>query len=360
MKSLLIISRPQFGYYIDIFKWCQYLRDEYDVRVLTFDDGKEKIAIEGVKNIYVPNAGSRILRGLLFMAISIFQILLFKGIIIACFFEECMIYKQLFPRKRMILDIRTLAVSADEKIRMHKDEKLKKCIQLYDFVTCISEGVRNKIGVPCEKSALLPLGAERFLCPEKCFDTLKLLYVGTLENRNIEKTVQGFALARKLTGMDMEYDIIGDGPGNELANLNSCVRELGLENQIHIHGYVRHDRLSRFYEKCNIGISFVPLTDYYEYQPPTKTFEYALAGLYVVATDTAANREIITHDNGCLIKDTEDSFAAAITDIINGNIQIDASKIRSSTQDYEWRSIVNDLMKPILEQFDSYENTFDK
>jgi len=351
MKDILIISRPQFGYHIDIYKWCQYLKDEYDVKVLTFNDGKEKISIAGVKNIYVPNARFRILRGVLFMAISILKIFFFKGIIIACFFDQCTVYKKLFPKKRMILDIRTLAVSADETIRKNKDEKLRKCIQLYDFVTYISEGVRKKIGVPYEKSALLPLGAERFPCPEKSFYTLKLLYVGTLENRNIDKTVKGFAMAMQSTGRAMEYEIVGDGPGNELEELKSCVRELGLENNIHIHGYIRHDRLSTLLEKCNVGISFVPITDYYDYQPPTKTFEYALSGLYVIATDTAANREIITRDNGCLIKDTVESFAAAIIDIIDGKIQIDSSKISTSMKNYEWRNIVNNCLKPVLEEF---------
>lgn len=40
------------------------------------------------------------------------------------------------------------------------------------------------------------------------------------------------------------------------------------------------------------------MTEYYDSQPPTKTFEYALSGLYVLATKTRENEKVITNDNG--------------------------------------------------------------
>lgn len=41
---------------------------------------------------------------------------------------------------------------------------------------------------------------------------------------------------------------------------------------------------------------YVPITDYYEYQPPTKTFEYVLSGLLCLATATSSNKEVITEE----------------------------------------------------------------
>lgn len=351
MKKILIISKDQFGYHTDINKWCQYLRDSYDVSVLTFNDGKEKMDMDGVKNIYVPNARYRLLRGILFLVISTLCIIFSNGIIIVCYFKQCTLYKRLCPRKRMILDIRTLDVSGNEIERKNNDNDLRKCVRLYDFVTCISEGVRQKACVPVEKSTLLPLGAEMFPFPSKKFDTLKLLYIGTLLNRNIEKTVHGLAIAMKTTNIDIEYDIVGDSLGNELDNLKSYIVESGLENNVHVHGYIRHDLLTPFFEKCNIGVSFIPMTDYYDYQPPTKTFEYALSGLYVIATSTTANKEIINSDNGLLIEDTAESFANALIEIIKNKKSLDSSKIKSTLEKYQWKNIVESIFKPILENW---------
>lgn len=353
MKRLLIISRPQFGYHTDIFKWCEYLRDDYQISVVTFDDSKEKISIPGVRNVYVPNARFRSLRGVLFMLISFIWILFAKGTVMVCYFKECVSYKRLFPWKRMILDIRTLDVSPEESARRKNDCSLRKCVQLYDFVSYITEGVREKAGIPHEKSALLPLGAEPMAFTDKSFEKLKLLYVGTLTGRSLEKTVLGLSIAMKSTKMDVEYDIVGDGRGNELEILESTIRECGLEDTVRLHGYVRHDCLVPFLEKSNVGVSFVPLTDYYDFQPPTKTFEYALSGMYVIATATAANREIITEENGYLVNDTPESFAEALTRILKEGKKPDSVKIRNSVSGYEWRNIINDYLRPLLVKFES-------
>lgn len=42
MNRLLIICKAQFGYHTDVYKWCEHLKDDYDITVLTFNDGREK------------------------------------------------------------------------------------------------------------------------------------------------------------------------------------------------------------------------------------------------------------------------------------------------------------------------------
>ncbi len=350
-RELLIVCKNQFGYHTDVFKWCEHLKSEYAITTLTFDDGGERVYMQNVRNIYVPNAGNRVLRGIFFMIYSTFVALCFRGTILVCFFAECILLKRLRPYKRMILDIRTLDVSEEAENRRKQDFALKRCVQLYDFVTCISEGVRKKIDVPRSKSAILPLGADIVYSGEKKFNEIRLLYVGTLYNRNIEKTVEGLAIAmrRMDANASIEYDIIGTGLGNELDILKSEVEKYGLSQRVHIHGYVRHDLLVPFFEKCNVGVSFVPITDYYEYQPPTKTYEYALSGLYVIATDTFANRGIINSENGCLIQDTPSAFAEAILSLHLQNKE--SNRIRNSVGRFQWRKIVDEIMKPILASY---------
>ena len=69
---------------------------------------------------------------------------------------------------------------------------------------------------------------------------------------------------------------------HELSDIVSCI------------GRVPHHDLKKYFDEANVGVSFVPLLAHYQYQPPTKTFEYLMSGLYCIATSTIANKEIIS------------------------------------------------------------------
>jgi glycosyltransferase involved in cell wall biosynthesis len=348
MKKILIISREQFGYHTDVFKWCEYLRDEYNVEVITFD-GKPKVMLENVKVHYVSNSGNRTIRGLRYVLTCLWHILFFNGIILVCYFKECRILKRCFPWKKMLLDIRTLNVDSNEEIRKKEDALIKKATEQYDFVTIISDGTRKKIALSKVKSAILPLGADVVSTVDKNFDSIRMLYVGTLFNRDIHKTIQGLAIAIKNNNsLKIHYDIIGNSPGGELLELQKLVKECGIEGYVTFHGYIQHSRLKDFFDKCNVGISFVPMTEFYEYQPVTKSFEYILSGLYTIGTATYCNKEIITDENGILINDTPESFAESIEYILQHISELDSKIIRNTLLDYQWQNVVNNYLKPVL------------
>lgn len=351
MKKLLIISKEQFGYHTDIFKWCEYLRDEYDVKVITFG-GKPKVKLDGIKNHYVPSKGPKSIRGLLFVLTCLWYILSYKGIIMVCYFKGCHIFKKCFPRKKMLLDIRTLSVAGNKKQRLKKDLILKATTDLYDFTTIISDGLRKKLSLDEKKSAILPLGADQVSTFEKKFDSIRMVYIGTLFNRNIHKTIKGLEIALKSNkSLNIHYDIIGDSHGNELNELKKLVKEYNLEEYITLHGYIQHSKLKSFFDNCNVGVSFVPITDYYEFQPVTKTFEYVLSGLYTIATGTYCNKEIITEKNGIIIEDTPEAFAESIINIYNKRNSINCKDISKTLMDYLWVNIVKNQMKDILNNY---------
>lgn len=351
MKRLLIINKVQFGYHTDIYKWCEHLRDKYEVSEITLDQGQPKCFLDGVRVSYVPSTGSRLFRAARYILTVLFHLLFFKGIILVCYFPGCEIFKKLLPWKKMVLDIRTLDVSKDDEVRAREDEKIKKACSCYDYVTIISEGLRKKIGVSEDKSSILPLGADIVHTAVKQYNNpINLLYVGTLTNRNIDITIKGFASAYKELSRNVEihYDIIGDGFDGELDKYRQLVKDLGMGNVITLHGYIQHEKLHEFYEKCNVGVSYVPMTEYYEFQPVTKSFEYILAGLYTIATSTVANKEIINNENGVLIDDSEESFKNAIFKICADGSLFNYDLIKNSLLDYEWKSLVNNQMCNIL------------
>ena len=48
-EKLLIINKHQLGTLTDVYKWCYYLRDDYDITLLCFDTGIERVLIDGIR-----------------------------------------------------------------------------------------------------------------------------------------------------------------------------------------------------------------------------------------------------------------------------------------------------------------------
>lgn len=351
MSNLLIINRVQFGYHTDVYKWCEYLRWNYNISVITFDSGKEKCQLNQVNVEYVSSNGFRPIRGIRYIITTIWKLLFFHGLVIVCYFPGCEIIKYIIPWKKIILDIRTLDVSKDVNTRLTEDKKVLRACKFYDYITIISKGLQGKMNLAESKSAILPLGADNIDTKQKSFDTeFNLLYIGTFNNRNIDTSIKGFVkAANKLAGrITMHYDIIGDGSNGELQQYNELVKSLHADRLITLHGYIQHEKLNLFLEKANIGVSYVPIKDYYEYQPVTKTFEYGLAGLFTIATATSANKEVISPINGLLIDDDENSFCTGIINLYHIRHNINYDEIKKSMKEYEWKNIIEKRMLPLL------------
>lgn len=349
-NKLLIISREQFGYNTDRYKWCELLRESYSITYLSIEH-RERYTLSGVNLVYVNGHLPRLFRFLFFYIAVAYWISKTNGIVMMNYFPYCEVFAKLFPKKKIILDFRTMSVLGDSKMREIDNAKRRKSASCFSYVTAISKGVAKQLDLGNNFAGIIPLGADRIDVGDKVYESLHLLYVGTLYNRNIDTTIRGVALAKTLLPEECKitYDIIGDGMGNEKEECEELIKELSISDIVTMHGYVHHSQLEEFYSKCNVGVSYVPISYHYEFQPVTKTFEYALAGLYVIATATFANQEVVNSDNGILIKDNEQSFAEGLVNIYNRRDMIKTQVIRESLSDYSWDRIVNNIMKPIIE-----------
>ena len=352
MRKLLIINKSTFGHLTDSYMWCKYLKDKFDITFIGFDALHTRVGMDGVNIKYISCRGSRAIREYRFLLKSLWHCLLFKGPILIVYFDKAIWLKKLVFWKKIFLDIRTFGVNRDPERRKIFDRSLLSTIHGFDRVTIISEGLQEKLNHIGVKSMILPLGAEEISLVDTNFDELRLLYVGILSGRSLEKTIIGVKdFKKKYPNNKITYEIIGDGHYGELEELKQLTHELALDDCITFHGRLPHTQLEHFFDKCNIGISFVPKTDYYEFQPPTKTFEYILSGLYTIATSTHANTELINSDNGILINDTSEEFTAALENIWQNRASIDHDKIRASLKSYKWDHIVNDILYPILSKY---------
>jgi glycosyltransferase involved in cell wall biosynthesis len=219
---------------------------------------------------------------------------------------------------------------------------------LFKNITVVSEETAEQIKV--KKFFVLPLGGESLVKPKFFLSNLDLIYVGTLSNRNIMELIKGFEAfilnypqKRKAT-----LTVIGDGYNNELEVLKQFIEEHNLEKFIFTTGYVKNDRLGEYFEKASCGVSFIPITSYYQNQPPTKTYEYLLSGLPVLATNTRANAKIVHQSNGVLIQDNVEAISKGIFEISEKLDSYNSRQIKEEMENSLWKNIVNKILYPYL------------
>ena len=253
----------------------------------------------------------------------------------------------------MIVDIRTLSINRDLKLREKYDARLATAIQKFDKISIISLKLLNRLSIPtnCKTPIYeLPLGADIIEFQNKDYSQLKLLYVGKLFERNIDKTIIGVStFLKKHPHISLRYTIIGIEQHNEIQDLKQLTQKLGIESYINFIPGLPHSQLTEYFQNYNIGVSFIPVTEYYNLQPPTKTFEYILAGMICLATNTEANKDIITPQNGILHNDTAEDFAKALEHISTHISDYEPHTIQNSLTNYSWKNIVNNILVSIIE-----------
>jgi glycosyltransferase involved in cell wall biosynthesis len=186
---------------------------------------------------------------------------------------------------------------------------------------------------------------------------MSLLYVGTLYNRKLHHAIEGFSTFynRHKNLIPLKFSIIGSGPGNEISTLKDTAERLGVSSVVRILGRVPHDKIKPYFDTHNIGLSYIPITKYYDFQPATKTYEYLLSGMPVLATATSANQQVIDEKNGVISGDTPKDISDALATVYDRLSSYDSSVIRKNAATYNWKSITNKLSS-YLEGVDSKQH----
>ncbi len=354
MKKLLIINRKQFGYHIDSYKYCQYLKNDFEITYIGFDTGKDKIKENGVNIVYVPYENSVIKNGFKFIQACRKQIKSERyDIVFLVYFLMASFVKIGCNKQHYILDIRTGSINKNSKKRFIEDNILKVEALFFKNITIISECLRAKLNLNNKKCHILPLGSDPIVLNDKSFNNMNLLYVGTLNGRDIHDTVSGlskfinsfneYALQCEIT-----YDIIGFGNREVELLLLNTISKLQLEDIVTFHGQKTHAELSPYFKKANIGISYIPLKEYYQCQPPTKTFEYINSGLFCIGTETKEHKHLISEKNGILCTDNAQSFSYALKQVYKNRDKYNSEQIRESLHEYSWNNIISNNLRMYL------------
>lgn len=352
MSKLIIINQDQFGHHIDTYYYCNYLKHAFDIIYICWDHGLPKIEMPGVQVVYVSRKGNILVRTMRFLRQALGQMEDKKAIVFIKYFKGVSLALRLLrPTHCFVLDIRTASVHKSPVVRRFHDARLKFETRSFRHVTVISQSLADKLNIS-HKAHILPLGAHVISSAGKTFDGLHLLYVGTLFNRNMDVTIHGFKqfyeeFKRRIP---LSYTIIGSGPNNEEQALRKLTARYGLEKIINVIGRIPHPQLKPWFDAANVGVSYVPLTDYYDCQPATKTFEYLVSGMPILATNTSENRKVIEQGNGVLVGDTAEDFYSGLKTIFAKRRLFDSAKIRNEALRYSWENIVQNNLKVYFEK----------
>ena len=359
MKKILIASNIQFGYLTDTLKYCEYLGESYEIEVVCGDDKEERIIDKNIKVHYLTETKKFRKRAEFVKIIKEITANSKVDIIFVDYFYGCSIINFFFGKKYPCnVDIRTGAVSKDKIKRKIKNLILSFECNRFSNISIISKGLQKKLHISKKKAHHLPLGADinlRVKDTESKIENgknINLVYVGALGGRNIDQTILGikYYLDKYPSNqINISYDIIGYSANSDDEELiKKYIDEFKLKDQIKFHGRLEYKKALAFVAKSNIGISYIPITEYYNFQPPTKTFEYLLSGIPTLATQTFENAQIINKTNGVLTQDTPESFGEGLNKIILQYQNYNADEIIGSVKDYTWDNIITNNLEPYL------------
>lgn len=352
MKKILFANPGNIITLKDTYSYCMYLRNDYDITYLGIKENKPDIDISGVDVIHIVNSNNSFKNKIIFIY-NIYKLNKSKkfDFIFINYFKGVSLIN-LLNLKNVNIDIRTGYINRSFFKRLFFNKLLKFELIFFKKITVISNSLKIYLNLP-DKSAVLPLGADRSKYVEKQ-RIFKLLYVGTFYERNISITIIGFYNFLKennlLNNLNYTYTIIGFGTKHEINEIKKTIKNLNAENQIYFNGEIRGPLLSRYFETHTIGVSFIPLNNYFNFQPPTKTYEYLINGLVVVGTNTFENNKIINKDNGILINDDYKSFSNGIQYVYQNFNNYDFNSIRDKSLIYSWDYIISHYLIPIIEK----------
>ena len=195
------------------------------------------------------------------------------------------------------------------------------------------------------KIKLIYMGvADDFLLDNNQYITsnkLRLIYVGTVNKlRGRDVMLDAMSIVAK-KNIQAYLTIVG-ADEEQLDYCNQRIKVLDIKNNITVHGRVMGSEVPKYLAQADIGICLWEITPWTKFNPPTKLFEYLVAGLPVMASNIRTHTRYVQNwHNGLTFDYDASSLAAAIIDLVNNKQQIQALKNQAklSGQQYLWGKI---------------------
>ncbi len=374
MTSLKIcyIYNNKFGQYPILEEYClKTNREGHKVFYIGISDSTQQfVSLEGITVSYVKQQGK------LKMAQDIVHILkqIDPDIIHVFHFRGCFLIPFLLGKRKIsVLDVRTIHV-ADKNGHHSRLSFLKNRLTwmeslFFKYSIALTTEIRKILKPSWHHIPIIPLGANPFRLqpPDKGERRIKerkrlhineptivFIYSGTINPiRRVDDILLSF---QKMKCNKSSLLIIAgddkDDPGT-LSRLKKLASQIGIGEKVIFTGFVDFNHLVNLYLASDIGLCFIPQTNFFDLQPPTKLFEYMAAGLVPIATNTSADKAIITDNiNGFLCNDTVEDLSLTMSKVcieFEEESKRIVSNALSSVQINSWDHIIDKYLYPYYE-----------
>lgn len=200
-------------------------------------------------------------------------------------------------------------------------------------------------GLPASKMRLIYMGVEsRFADiqrPPAHGGPVRVVYTGTvMKDRGRDVMLDGLAQATR-AGADVHLTIVG-AFGDELAFCRQRVVELGIADRVEVVGRVPGEQIPGYLANADAGICIWADKPWWRFNPPTKLFEYLVAGLPVLGSRIRTHTDYVTDwHNGVIFDYDAAAFAACLQALHARRDELPAlsARARESGRRYLWNAI---------------------
>lgn len=173
--------------------------------------------------------------------------------------------------------------------------------------------------------------------------TLKLVYTGTISatrGRDVMLDAMHLVINNHLI-MQLHLCMVGASE-SELVYCQQKIQTLGLQHHVEVLGRVTGDEVQQYLQNADAAICIWQPSQWNMFNPPTKLFEYLVAGLPVLASNIRTHTRYITHEKTGFIFDyNPQGLAEAIQTLYRQRQNLPALKAhaRSAGQQYLWSKL---------------------
>jgi glycosyltransferase involved in cell wall biosynthesis len=230
------------------------------------------------------------------------------------------------------------------------------------LVMPIGEDHRNDLiahGVRPSKVELIYMGVlDDFLLnrkntePPKFIDSnyrIQLIYIGSVSvdrGRDVMLDAMSQLVRQEVSA---HLSIIG-ATEEQLSFCQKRAKALGIEKNITLLGRISGNQIPAYLEQADIGICLWEKSAWVEFNPPTKLFEYLVAGLPVLASNIRTHTRYIKHwNNGIIFDYNATSLADSVTELVARKQDIPLLKhnAEQSGAQYLWSRIEPEFLEAL-------------
>jgi glycosyltransferase involved in cell wall biosynthesis len=180
-------------------------------------------------------------------------------------------------------------------------------------------------------------------------EPLRLVYTGTVaRERGRDVMLEGLALANQ-EEVRARLTIIGASP-DQISYCRKRAEELGISEQLDVLPRISGNLIPSLLERADLGICVWEDRIYWRFNPPTKLFEYLVAGLPVLASDIRTHTQYVTDGlNGRIFKYSAVSFAEKVSDLWlrRSELPILRRNAAESGERYLWERIEPEFIRVV-------------